>query len=102
MKNLDPILLVVLAYVGVMSVIAVIAAIYDKIASKTGNVKLRVPEKRLLLFGLLGGALAEWLVMLLIRHKTKHWQFMFGLPAFAAVHLVLIALLLKAAGALPL
>ncbi len=68
-------------YLAVVSIISVIVCIYDKIASKTQNVKLRTPEKKLLFFSLIGGSVAMFITMLLIRHKTKHAKFMLGIPA---------------------
>ncbi len=63
------------AWVAVISVISIIVCIWDKAASKTGKVALRIPEKVLFLtFPILGGSLAMFVTMLLIRHKTKHWQ----------------------------
>ena len=40
--------------------------------------------------GIFGGACAEWLTMLLIRHKTRKKKFMVTLPVFAVVHLAVI------------
>ena len=63
------------AWVVLMSVLSTIVCIYDKAVSKTGKVSLRIPEKVLFLtFPILGGSLAMFVTMLLIRHKTKHWQ----------------------------
>lgn len=63
------------AWVVVISLISIVVCIWDKAASKTGKVALRVPEKVLFTtFPLLGGSFAMFVTMLLIRHKTKHWQ----------------------------
>lgn len=61
-----------------MSLISVIITAHDKSAAKKG--KWRVPEKVLFLFALLGGALAMYVTMKAIRHKTLHKRFMIGLP----------------------
>ena len=50
----------------------------------------RVPEKRLFLLALLGGAFGGWLGMYVFHHKTKHWYFKLGFPAIAIAQLVLI------------
>ncbi len=47
----------------------------------------RVPEARLFLLALLGGALGGWLGMYAFRHKTKHKKFLLGFPLLAAVQL---------------
>lgn len=63
------------AWLVVISIISAIVCIYDKVVSKTGKVVLRIPEKVLFTsLPLLGGSLAMLVTMLLIRHKTKHWQ----------------------------
>ena len=62
-------------YAVLISLISIVVCIYDKVISKKGKVELRVPEKVLFyILPLLGGALAMFVTMTLIRHKTKHWQ----------------------------
>lgn len=78
LENLTPYAIpyaILAAWLVVISVISVIVCIYDKVISKTGKVALRIPEKVLFTsLPLLGGSLAMLVTMLLIRHKTKHWQ----------------------------
>ncbi len=81
----------ILIYYAAASFAAFFLTAYDKTAAQAG--RRRIPEKVLLGAGLLGGACAEWLTMLLIRHKTRKKKFMVTLPVFAAVHLALIILL---------
>ena len=78
-------------YLLIISLIAVILTLIDKPRAIKG--KWRIPEKTLILFGLLGGALSEWFTMLLIRHKTKHAKFMLLLPLFFTVHILLLVVL---------
>lgn len=80
----------VIIYVIVISVITVILTVYDKAAAKAG--KWRIPEATLLILGLAGGALAELLIMCIIRHKTKHAKFMVVLPLEVILHIALIVL----------
>ena len=68
-----------LVYFLIISLISLIITIYDKIAAKTAP-RHRVPEKTLLIFGGLGGALVMYITMQLIRHKTRKKKFMIGLP----------------------
>ena len=49
----------------------------------------RVPEKVLFLSALLGGSLGAILGMRLFRHKTKHWYFVWGMPAILLLQLAL-------------
>lgn len=78
---------IIFAFFIVMSVISVILTVYDKLAAKR---KIRrIPEKTLLLSGLLGGAGAMFITMLFIRHKTRHAKFMVLLPLISTLHIVL-------------
>ncbi len=86
-------LTIIAAYLLIMSLISVIVCIYDKKISKKNNVKLRVPEKTLLLLSALGGGVAMYLCMLAVRHKTKHVKFMLGIPLIIAAQAVAVYLL---------
>lgn len=71
-------------YIAVVSAVAVIFTAYDKIAAKRLP-RSRVPEATLLLLSAIGGSVAMYLTMLLIRHKTQHKKFMLGIPAIMIV-----------------
>lgn len=75
-------------WLGIISVVAVITTVYDKMAAKSGA--WRIPEKTLLLLGLLGGAAAMFIAMLIIHHKTRHAKFMVGLPLEIVLHIAII------------
>ena len=79
-------------YVAIISVISVIVCVYDKIAAKVAQ-RHRTREATLMLLSALGGSVAMYITMLIIRHKTKHVKFMLGIPAIMAVQAALIALL---------
>ena len=72
--------IILAAYLAIISIISIIVCIYDKILSKKNRVELRIPEAVLLLLSALGGSVAMFITMLLIRHKTKHVKFMLGIP----------------------
>ena len=80
-----------ICYAAVISVITIIVTVYDKIAAKK-RPKRRIRENTLLLLALLGGGAAEYLTMLLIRHKTLHRKFMIGLPVIIAVQAAAVIL----------
>lgn len=54
----------------------------------------RVPEKTLFLLPLLGGSVGALLGMRLFRHKTKHWYFVWGVPAILLAQMALAVWLL--------
>ena len=64
----------------------------DKAKARRGA--WRVPEKTLFLLPLLGGSLGALLGMLTFRHKTKHWYFVWGVPAILLAQAALAAWLL--------
>ena len=51
----------------------------------------RIPEARLFLLALLGGAVGGTRGMWVFRHKTRHWYFAFGFPLLAAIQLYVLA-----------
>lgn len=51
----------------------------------------RIPEKTLFLLPLLGGSVGALAGMRLFRHKTKHWYFVWGIPAILLMQLALAA-----------
>lgn len=75
-------------YLGVISVISIIVTVHDK-QSAVHHAR-RVPEKHLILLSLLGGSVAMYLTMQLIRHKTRHAKFMLGIPAIIVAQLAFL------------
>ncbi len=78
-----------LAYLTVISLIAIILTGYDKYAAKE-RPRSRVPEATLLTVSALGGSLVMYLTMQLIRHKTQHPKFMIGLPLILFLQILVL------------
>ncbi len=76
-------------YFIIISVIAIILTVYDKIISYRSHIR-RISEQTLIFIAVFGGAGAMYVTMLAIRHKTRHGKFMFGLPVITALHIALI------------
>ncbi len=83
-----------LIYFAVISLVAVIMTLADK--SRAKRDAWRIPEATLMTVGLFGGALAMYVAMKTIRHKTKHRKFMIGLPLEIALHVAIIVVLFLA------
>ena len=83
-KN-NPVLAILIGYVAIISIISIIVCIYDKKISKLKKVDLRIPESTLMILSAIGGSVAMFITMLLIRHKTKHFKFMFGIPVIIVI-----------------
>ena len=88
---MDPSIKIALVYIAGISLVTAIVTVYDKIAAKK-RPRRRIRENTLLLLGLLGGAAAELVAMLLIRHKTRHRKFMISLPVIIAVQVIAVVL----------
>lgn len=59
----------------------------DKRRAKQGA--WRIPEKTLFLLPLLGGSIGALLGMRVFHHKTKHWYFVWGIPAILLAQIAL-------------
>ena len=57
--------------------------------------KRRVPEKTLLVTAAIGGSLGAIAGMWIFRHKTKHWYFVYGLPAILLLQLLIAWIAVK-------
>lgn len=89
---MDKAIYILLAWLALMSLILFIMMGADKkFAKKHAR---RIPEARLFLFALIGGALGGTLGMYTFRHKTKHWYFALGFPLIAAVQLAAVVWLI--------
>ena len=86
-------MMILLAYVAVISLVSIVVCFYDKKISKLRVVKLRIPEKTLFLWSAAGGSLAMFATMLLMRHKTKHVSFMVGIPLIMILQVALLVAL---------
>ena len=78
-------------YILIMSVIAIIVTVKDKVAAIRD--RRRTPEKKLMLISALGGSAAMLLTMYLIRHKTRHMKFMIGIPLILTLQIIIVCYL---------
>lgn len=85
---MDIVFTILTIYLTVINLIAIIITVYDKI--KAINHKWRVRESTLLFVAALGGSVAMYITMLLIRHKTRHIKFMLGIPVIFILQCALI------------
>ncbi len=88
---MKPLQIILLAYLGIMTVVGFISMFADK--QKAKQKKWRTPETTLFLIALLGGAAGSVLGMYICRHKTKHWYFALFMPLIMIVWIVAIVLL---------
>lgn len=72
-----------LIYLLIVNAIGFIVMLYDKYMAK--NNLWRIPEISLLGVAVIGGSLGCWVGMYVARHKTKHLQFVIGIPVILVV-----------------
>ena len=61
---------------------------------KAINRTFRIPEATLFIVALIGGSIGSIVGMQVFRHKTRHWYFVFGMPAILVVQIALLVFLL--------
>ena len=83
---------VLLVYLAAVNL--VVFALYGIDKAKARRGAWRISEKMLFLLPLLGGSIGALLGMRVFHHKTKHWYFVWGIPAILLVQLALAAYLL--------
>lgn len=50
----------------------------------------RIPESTLFVLALIGGSVGSIAGMYFFHHKTRHWYFVYGMPAILIVQVILI------------
>ncbi|MGN1170239.1 MAG: DUF1294 domain-containing protein [Lachnospiraceae bacterium] len=60
----------------------------DKWKARKGA--FRIPESTLFIIAVIGGSLGSILGMYTFRHKTRHWYFVYGMPAILLLQLAAI------------
>ena len=85
----------ILALYGIIVNIAGFAAMgIDK--SRARRKVWRIPESTLFFIALIGGSIGSLLGMYGFRHKTRHWYFVWGMPAILVLQVASILYLLFA------
>jgi uncharacterized membrane protein YsdA (DUF1294 family) len=75
----------------VMSITTFTLYAYDKKCAKRHT--WRVPEKTLLTFSLLGGAIGAFVAMHLLKHKTRHKTFRILVPVFLLIQTIILLII---------
>lgn len=82
------------AYIYLLLINCIGFALFGIDKSRARRHAWRIPELRLFLAALLGGAAGCLLGMLIFRHKTRHIQFVIGIPAILIAELLIACLVL--------
>ena len=54
----------------------------------------RIPEAKLYVIALVGGSLGTTAGMHFFRHKTRHWYFLYGMPAILFLQIAIVVILI--------
>ena len=84
---MQPVITYLLWYLAAVNLVTFTVYGVDKAKDRRGA--WRVPEKTLFLLPLLGGSVGALLGMLVFRHKTKHWYFVWGIPLILLAQIAL-------------
>ena len=82
-----PVLIALGAYLLFINLFAAVLTISDK--RRSVRHQFRISEKALFLTAILGGSAGEYITMRIVRHKTLHKRFMWGLPAILLLQIAL-------------
>ena len=85
---MPPLTAALLVYLAAVNVIAF--AVYGADKRRARKNRRRVPEKTLFLLAVIGGSVGALLGMYTFRHKTRHWYFVWGIPAILLVQIALV------------
>ena len=86
------VILLLVGYVIIMNLIGFLLMGIDK--RKAVKRTFRIPESTLFIVALIGGSLGSLLGMYTFRHKTRHWYFVYGMPAILIFHIIIIVALI--------
>ena len=87
------VLFILLIYLLVMNLVGFLVMGIDKYKAKKRA--FRIPEATLFTIAIIGGSIGSILGMFTFRHKTRHWYFLYGLPAILILQVVLAFFLLQ-------
>ena len=87
------VILLLTAYVVIVNLIGFALMGIDKY--KARKHAFRIPEATLFLVALIGGSIGSIAGMYFFHHKTRHWYFVYGMPAILILQIILIVYILN-------
>lgn len=83
----------ILIYLLIVNALGFLLMLVDK--RKAQKNLWRIPEATLFLMAAIGGSIGSIAGMYKFRHKTKHWQFVIGMPAILIAQIAAVFLLVR-------
>ena len=87
------VLFILIIYLLVMNILGFLLMGIDKYKAKKRA--FRIPEATLFTVALIGGSIGTTLGMFTFHHKTRHWYFLYGMPAILILQLAIAFLLFQ-------
>lgn len=88
------VILFIAAYFAFINLLAFSLMGIDKRKAIKGA--FRIPEATLFIIAIIGGSIGSIVGMYVFRHKTRHFKFVYGMPAILIIQILLIILLFNA------
>lgn len=85
------VIIVLVLYYLLVNLLGFYAMYTDKLRAKKRA--FRIPEATLFAIAIIGGSIGCILGMYTFRHKTRHWHFVYGMPAILVLQILSILLL---------
>ena len=82
----------IVSYLAIVNLAGLIVMGIDKLRAKKRA--WRIPESTLFVIALIGGSLGTTIGMHLFHHKTRHWYFLFGMPAILVIQIATVLILM--------
>lgn len=86
------VILTIAGYFIVLNIIGFVLMGIDKWKARKGA--FRIPEATLFIIAFIGGSIGSIIGMYTFRHKTRHWYFVYGMPAILLLQLALLFFLM--------
>jgi len=80
-------------YIAAVNLIGFLLMGIDK--RKAVKHAFRIPEATLFTIALIGGSIGSIAGMYFFRHKTRHWYFVYGMPAILLLQIALVMFVLN-------
>lgn len=80
------------SYLIIINIIGFFLMGADKLKAKKRA--WRIPESTLFVVALIGGSLGTTAAMHIFRHKTRHWYFLYGMPAILLIQIAVVIILI--------
>lgn len=82
----------IVSYLITVNLIGFVIMGVDKLKAKKRA--WRIPESTLFVVALIGGSLGTTIGMHVFRHKTRHWYFLYGMPAILLIQIAIVVVLI--------